>query len=274
MEMDPDTERKLGALIKWFENKGSVLVAFSGGVDSTLVAKVAKMALVDKVTAATADSVTVPPGELDEAKHVADKIGLRHIIIKVNELSNSEFASNPPDRCYHCKRELISEFKKIAREKGIESIVDGTNADDLKTHRPGALALEEEGIHSPLAEVGLSKADVRKIARFLNLPSADKPSMACIASRFPYGQRITKDRVVRVAEAERYIRDLTKVQQLRVRDHGDIARIEVDRQERKLLFDEHSMDAIAKKLRSLGFTYVTMELTGYRSGSMDEALPS
>lgn len=263
---------KMETIINKLKEKGSVLVAFSGGVDSSVVTALAYKALGNKALAITADSMTLPPGELQEAKEVAEEIGIRHIVIKVNELSNPIFARNPPDRCYYCKKELISELKRTAKEYSLNTIVDGTNAEDLESHRPGALALIEEEIYSPLADAGLTKADVRALAKMLNLSTAEKPSMACLSSRFPYGQEITEQRLHRVAEAEKFIKGLIRVKQLRVRDHGDLARIEIAKDKRKLLFKEQLMDLIAKKLKTLGFSYVTMDLLGYRSGSMDEVL--
>ena len=273
MHLDSRIEEKLKALQKWFEGKPGVLVAFSGGVDSSLVAAVAHYVLGDKAVAVTAESATLAPWELGEARRVAEKLGVRHRVITVNELANPGFASNPPNRCYMCKKELIVELKRVAAELGLGTIVDGTNADDLKVHRPGALALREEGVHSPLAEVGVTKDEVRKLAKHLGLPTAEKPSMACLASRFPYGQRITAESLRRVAEAEAFIQSLTGVRQLRVRDHNGIARIEVDPSERRLFFDEERMDRVAERLKALGFRYITIDLQGYRSGSLDEVLP-
>jgi uncharacterized protein len=265
-------KKKMEEVISKLREKGSVLVALSGGVDSSLVTKLAKIALGDKVLAVTADSMTLPLGELEEAKKIAREIEVKHLIIKVNELSNPNFAKNPPERCYYCKKELISELKRIAKEHKLAVIVDGTNADDLKGHRPGVLALTEEGVFSPLADVGLTKWDVRKLAKMLGLSTAEKPSMACLSSRFPYWQEITEQKLRRVAEAEKFVRRLTGAKELRVRDHGDLARIEIGKNERKLLYDEQLMDTIAEKLKTLGFKYVTMDLQGYRSGSMDEVL--
>lgn len=265
-------DERLRRLIDWFKDKDGVIVAFSGGVDSTLVTYAAHKALGSKVLAVTADSATLPPGELEEAVKLAEKIGVRHRIIKVDELKNRLFASNPPDRCYYCKKELIEALKRIAEEEGIETIVDGSNADDLKDFRPGLKALKELGVRSPLAEIGLKKKDVRELSRLLDLPTADKPAMACLSSRIPYWTPITIEKLRRIGEAESFIRKLTGVKLVRVRDHGDIARIEVGREERKLLFDEKIMDAISEKLRSLGYTYVTMELSGYRPGSLNEPL--
>ena len=264
--------RKMSEVVEKLKSKGSVLVAMSGGVDSSLVALLSKKALGSKAIAVTADSMTLPSGELQEAKRLAEEIGIEHIIIKVDETSNPNFVSNPPNRCYYCKKELILKLKDIARDRRMETIVDGTNADDMKVHRPGALALAESGVYSPLADAGLGKEDVRTLARMLGLPNADKPSMACLGSRFPYGEEITKDKLHLVAEAERLVRELTGVRELRVRVHGNLARIEVGREERGLLFDQGLMEVIAKKLKSLGFVYVTMDLLGYRSGSMDEVL--
>jgi len=272
MELDTTTKKKFEELLNFFKDKERVLVAFSGGVDSSLVTTIAKIVLNDKVLAVTADSITLPPWELQNSKRMAEIIGVRHMIVDMDELANSLISDNPPNRCYHCKKELITTLKEVARDEGISVIVDGTNADDLKGYRPGALALKEEGVYSPLALIRLSKKEVREISRYLNLPNFDKPSMACLASRFPYWQKITYEGILRVAEAEKYIIDLLGARQVRVRDHNGIARIEIGKDERKLLYDESFMDKIAERLKSLGFDYVTMDLQGYRSGSMDEVL--
>lgn len=263
---------KMDEVLRNLRSKGSVLVAMSGGVDSSLVALLAKKALGSNTVAVTADSVTLPSGELEIARKLARQIGMEHLIIKVDETANPNFVRNPPERCYYCKKELIVKLKEIAKDRRMETIVDGTNVDDMEVHRPGALALAESGVYSPLADAGLTKEDVRELARMLHLPNADKPSMACLGSRFPYGEEITKDKLRLVAEAEKLVRELTGVRELRVRVHGNLARIEVGKEERKLLFDGELMETIAKRLKSLGFLYVTMDLLGYRSGSMDEAL--
>lgn len=271
-ERSSRSQTLLRGLIEWFKDKNGVLVAFSGGVDSTLVTYVAYKVLGDRVLAVTADSVSLPPGELEEAVRLAKSIGVRHEVVKVDELADPRFVENPPDRCYYCKRVLLSVLKDIAVREGLEMIVDGSNADDYCDFRPGLRALKELGVRSPLAELGFAKKDVREVSRLLGLPTADKPSMACLASRFPYGTAITHERLRRVSEAESFIRRLTGVKQLRVRDHGSIARIEVGRDERRLMFNEEILDAIWSKLRSLGYTYITLDLYGYRSGSLNELL--
>lgn len=265
-------ERKIEKVQENLKKYRSILVALSGGVDSTLVAFLAKKAVGNKAIAVTADSMTLPLGELEESKKIARKIGIKHLTIKIDETSNLEFTRNPPERCYYCKKELVSKLKEIAMKHHLEVIVDGTNADDMKTHRPGALAMAEENVISPLADADLTKTEIRTIARMFDLSTAEKPSMACLSSRFPYGQEITEKKIHRIAEAEKFIIKLIGPKVLRVRDHGSIARIEFGRNERKLLFDEKILDSINEKLKSLGFHYVTMDLLGYRSGSMDEVL--
>lgn len=268
-DLDENTKIKLERLLDWFRKKKKVLVSFSGGVDSSVVAAIAKNSLDRNALAVTADSTTLSIGELEESKKIAKSIGINHLIIKVDELENYNVRKNPKDRCYHCKKELIPYLKKIANKHEIKIIVDGTNEDDLNDFRPGSRALKEEGIQSPLALMRVSKKEVRKIAEFLKLPNSKKPSMACLTSRFPYGQRITYEKVNRVAKAEKYIQDLAKVTQIRVRDHNGIARIEIVPDERNFFYDESIMDKIHYKLIQLGFKYVTMDLSGYRSGSLN-----
>jgi len=263
---------KYQLLLNWFKDKNGVLVAFSGGVDSTLVAYAAKQVLGDRVLAVTVNSILLPFGELEEAKKIARFIGIRHLIIDVNELENERLVENPPDRCYYCKLELMGKLLKIAAEYGLEVVVDGTNADDMKSYRPGIKALKELRVRSPLAEVGLSKEDVRVISRRLGLPTAEKPPVACLASRFPYGTRITPEAVKRVGMAELIVKQIAKVNLVRVRDHGVIARIEVGRDERKKLFNERVLDEISRRLKKLGYLYVAMELEGYVSGSLDKLI--
>lgn len=263
---------RINELLNWFNDKGSILVAFSGGVDSTLLAKAAYMTLKEDAVAVTADSPSLPREELLEAKKLAAEIGIRHMVITTEELQNPDYIKNLPNRCYYCKKELFTKLNPLAAELGVQTVVDGTNADDLKGHRPGARAEEEEGIRRPLAELGFGKEEIRAISGILGLPTADKPSLACLSSRFAYGEMITLSGLSKVERAEEFIRKLTGVKQLRVRNHGDIARIEVGRDERHLFFDEQIMNKIDAKLRAFGFTFVAIDLAGYSAGSMNKKL--
>jgi len=260
---------KMQSIIDTLREKGSVLVAFSGGVDSSVLSALAYRALGNKAVAVTADSPTLSPGELECAKEVAKEIGIRHIIISYDELDEPEFAKNPVERCYYCKKGLIRELKKIAEEQVIGTIIEGTNISELKGHRPGRRAIAEEGVCNPFIEFGVTKEEIRGMARELGLSVADKPSMACLSSRFPYGQAITHEALTRVGEAEAYLRSLG-FGVVRVRDHAGIARIEImpDEMARFLGIRE----AVASKLKKLGFSYVTLDVMGFRSGSMDEVL--
>ncbi|MFQ5762942.1 MAG: ATP-dependent sacrificial sulfur transferase LarE [Candidatus Bathyarchaeia archaeon] len=260
---------KVDEVTSWIRSKGSIIVAFSGGVDSSLMALLARRALGDKAIAVTTDSATVPPGELEDAKRIAAEIGIRHIVTKVNELDNPDFAQNPANRCYFCKKELSTHLKELASQYSVSTIVTGVIADDLNGHRPGTLALEEQGIFNPLSDAGLTKQDVRDICRMFGLSTAEKPAMACLSSRVAYGEEITLEKLKRIGEAENFIKQRLGVRQLRVRVHGDLARIEVAPEERKTFFDEKALDEVYLNLRQLGFLYVTLDVGGYRSGSMD-----
>ncbi|MEM2924202.1 MAG: ATP-dependent sacrificial sulfur transferase LarE [Methanocellales archaeon] len=267
--MELGLKLKIEQIKKAVKAKQSMLIAFSGGVDSSVVAALAFQALGEKALAVTVDSETLPPFELENAIEVARKIGIQHRIVKYNELNSEEFRRNPHDRCYYCKRSLLEVLTKLAREEGFNVIADGTNADDYLAHRPGIKALREFNVFSPLAEFSVSKAEVRAIARELNLPNADKPSMACTASRFPYGLEITKEKLDRVKQAEMFLFKMG-FKQVRVRDHDGIARIEVLREDNQAII-ENSI-TIARELRKLGYKYITLDLEGYRPGSLDEVL--
>jgi len=270
--MNENIEEKLARLINILKNKESVLIAFSGGVDSAVVAATAKIALKNKALAVTINSPLILQEEIEEAIKVAREIGIDHIVLDGNELEDPNFICNPINRCYFCKKNLAIKLKNLAEEKGLKNIVDGTNIDDLKDYRPGRVALSEAGIESPLVEAGLTKKDVREIARILGLSIADKPSSACLASRIPYGQKITLEKIKRIAEAEKIIKEIVKVKQVRVRDHEPIARIEVDPNERRLFFNEKIMDEVSQKIQKLGFKFVALELSGYIQGSLNKML--
>ena len=269
-EMSADLRSKTGLILKEIRSFRRVIVAFSGGVDSTLVAHLAKLALGEDVIAVTADSPSLAAYELEETKRLAVQIGVRHVIVRTRELEDPNYVSNATNRCYFCKKELSQKLKQLAAELKISFILDGTNADDLTGHRPGAVALSEEDVRSPLADVGMTKTEVRELAALFGLPNSDKPSMPCLSSRVQYGEIITPERLRRIERSEMFIRSLTGVRELRVRDHGNWARIEVGRDERHFFFNEELLDKTTTALRELGFMYVTFDLLGYRSGSMNE----
>lgn len=268
------SDGRLEKLVDWFKSKGGpVVVAFSGGVDSSLTLAAAVKALgSNNVYAVTVQSPLHPSEELEVARRVASALGVDHIIVTVDVLGVEDFSNNPPNRCYICKKSIATKLKDVAVKVGAKNIIDGTNFEDLNDYRPGYAAFKEEGVLSPLAELGFTKNDVRELAKTLGLPNWDKPSTACLASRIPYGQKITVERLERIEKAEKIVRKLTGARSVRVRDHGDIARVEVGRDERKLFFSLELMDSLVNELKLLGWRYVTLDLEGYRSGSMDETL--
>lgn len=264
-------ERKLTELRKLVRSFGSAAVSFSGGTDSTLVARVAKDELGDKSIAVTIDSPMYPDSELTKAREVAKRIGIEHIVLKTDPLGDAAFITNPPDRCYLCKRDDLAHISKIAKERGLKTVLDGSNADDKEDYRPGVKAKEEMMVRSPLAETGLTKADVRAISKALKLPTAHKSSSPCLASRIPYGEMITTEKLGMIEEAEEFLK-AKGFEDVRVRMHGDIARVEVSSKEIGMLASPGMRVSVTKKLRSLGFTYVSVDLEGYRMGSLNEVL--
>jgi uncharacterized protein len=263
------TDDKMHSILKALENRNGVLVAFSGGVDSSVLAALAYKALKDMAIAVTADSRTLAPGELECAKEIAGEIGIRHIVISYDELGEPGFAKNPVDRCYLCKKGLIRELKKLAAVYGFDTIIEGTNISDLKGRRSGHIAVLEEGIYNPFVEFKVTKEEIREMAHNLGLSVADKPSMACLSSRFPYGQAITPEALRRVGAAESYLKK-AGFKVIRVRDHNGIARIEIMPSEMPSFLQIR--EDVVSEFKRLGFSYVTLDLMGFRSGSMDEIL--
>lgn len=253
-------------LVSWFHDRNEkVIVALSGGVDSAVVAMAAKKALDKNAIAVTADYNTLSADELTSAKRVAKEIDIEHKIIRYNELDNTEFVKNDQLRCYHCRTELATYLSKEARQMDVDLIVDGTNTDDLSDYRPGIKALRENGIKSPLVELGINKQDVRNIAKANNLSVYDKPSNSCLASRIPHGMPVTLEKLKRIETAELLIKSIFKVRQVRVRDHQDIARIEVGKDEIKDMFDFEKMSVVDSKLKDLGFKHIALDLSGYKN---------
>ncbi|MBH1939913.1 ATP-dependent sacrificial sulfur transferase LarE [Mobilitalea sibirica] len=264
-------EEKYQQLKSYIKNLESLAIAYSGGVDSTFLLKVAYDVLGEKVIAVTATSSTYPKREFEEAKRWIEDIGAKHIIIESEELDIDGFSENPTNRCYYCKKELFEKVKEVAENNGIVFVADGSNYDDLGDFRPGMQAAAELKVVSPLKEVKMTKEDIRIISKDLQLPTWSKPAFACLSSRFPYGHKITKEKLSMVEQAEDYLYQLG-FRQLRVRHHEDTARIELGNDEFDRFINKNLMRQVGSELKRLGFTYVTLDLNGYRTGSMNEVL--
>lgn len=273
MSLLPDLDKKKRILEENLREYGSLAVAFSGGVDSTFLLKAALETLPqDKVLALTVQSELMPAREVTEASALAASIGGNHLVVKLDFLGLHQVASNPVDRCYHCKKYLLQTLLELVRTRGMSFLAEGTNVDDDRDYRPGTKAVRELGVVSPLKDAGLNKEDLRKLSAVYGLPTWNKPAYACLASRFPYGQHLTPENLAQVDQAEDFLLKLG-FEEVRVRHHGTVARLEVGTQERCLFFNEELMDLVQVKLKALGFDYVALDLAGYRSGGLNQSLP-
>ena len=251
---------------------GDLLVAFSGGIDSTVVLKLAIEELgTERVLAVTAHGDVHTSEELERSRKIASQIGARHVIVDSHELEVPGFSANPPERCYLCRGAMYARMWELARQEGLGTVVDGANRDDTADYRPGLRAAKSQGVRSPLAEAGLGKDEVRALARDLGLSNWDLPSTPCLSSRFPYGTEINLERLKQIATCELFMKEL-RFREFRVRYHGDLARIEVAPNEFDRLFERETREAISRKFKEVGFSYVSLDLQGYRTGSLNEVL--
>jgi len=261
--------KKINELIRWFDDKDRVFVALSGGVDSALVAFAAFQKLGDSAIAVTADYKTLAKEEMDSAKKICSEIGIKHILVNYNELENEDFIRNDKNRCFFCRSELVTHLTTLAKQHNVETIVDGTNLDDLGDYRPGIKAMKDGGIQSPLVDVGFTKNQIREISKKVGLSIFDRPSNSCLASRIPWGLQVTKERLARIEMGEIIVKNEINAKQVRVRDIDGIAKIELGFNELHLLSNKSLVQNIEKKLLQIGFTSVTVDSEGYKPGKIN-----